>query len=177
MRRRPVGRQLSRYLPLRGSNGPTREARRLGNHAQYTGGERLWPNRRRDPQPASELLGCLLWRRLMGEIVLDAGPMKPGLHIYAHCRRGRRRGVAIVAINLDQIRPATLALPFPAARYTLTADYLQSETVKLNGTPIALAGDALPTIRGVKARAGHFILSPASINFLAVPAASNRACR
>lgn len=128
-------------------------------------------------KPRPNYWGALLWRRLMGEVVLDAGPPRPGLHIYAHCLQGRRGGVAIAAINLDRARPAILALAQNAERYTLTANDLQSGTVMLNGKPLTLAGDNLPAIRGVKLKAGHVTLAPASITFFSLASAKHSACR
>lgn len=127
-------------------------------------------------KPRPNYWTALLWRRLMGEVVLDAGPLMSGLHIYAHCLRGQQGGVAIAAINFDQTGTASLKIPFPAVRYTLKADHIQSETVKLNGTELALAGDTLPEIHGEEIKAGSIILPSVSITFLAVPAASNRGC-
>ena len=129
-------------------------------------------------RPRPDYWAALLWRRLMGETVLDAGPIQPGLHVYAQCLRDRPGGVAVVAINLDTAKPASLQLSAAAERYTLTADQLQSGTVKLNGRPLALtAGDELPALRSARAPAGRLTLAPASITFLAVPGAANRACR
>ena len=128
--------------------------------------------------PRPDYWAALLWRRLMGDTVLDAGPVEPGLHVYAQCLRGRSGGVALLALNLDRTRPAVLDLPTAAERYTLTADQLQSGTVKLNGRPLALtAEDAIPALTPARAPRGQLTLAPASITFLAIPAAANRACR
>ena len=70
--------------------------------------------------PRPNYWAALLWRRLMGETVLDAGQNRGDLHVYAHCLRGRPGGVALVAINLSTTATAQLALPVPAERYTLT---------------------------------------------------------
>lgn len=127
--------------------------------------------------PRPSYWAALLWHRLMGETVLDAGPLKPGLHIYAHCLRGQRGGVTIAAINLDRTRSAEMALPFPSTRYGLTADHLESETVKLNGVTLRSRGDVLPVIRGQRTPAGQISLPPVSITFFAVREASNRQCQ
>lgn len=127
--------------------------------------------------PRPNYWSALLWRRLMGETVLDAGPDRPGLHIYAHCLRGRAGGVALAAINLSQTQQARLLLPSAAERYSLAADQLQARTVKLNGKALALAGNRLPRIRPVHLRAGEATLAPATITFLALPSAGNAACR
>jgi hypothetical protein len=129
-------------------------------------------------QPRPSYWAALLWRRLMGETVLDAGPLQPGLHVYAHCLRDRPGGVALVAINLDRSTPGALDLPTAAQRYTLSADQLQSGGVKLNGRPLALgADDQLPALVPARAGRGPVILAPASITFLALPDAGNPACR
>jgi hypothetical protein len=129
-------------------------------------------------RPRPSYWAAVLWRRLMGEAVLDAGPLQPGLHLYAHCLRGRPGGVGLVAINLDRAEPATLELPIAAQRYTLTADTLQSATVKLNGRTLAMTpDDQLPALRPASAPRGRLGLAPASITFLALPGAANPACR
>lgn len=128
--------------------------------------------------PRPSYWAAVLWRRLMGERVLDAGAAaKPGLHVYAHCLRGRPGGVALVAINLDRSKAAGLSLPVAAERYTLQADELMGGEVKLNGRLLRLADDRLPAIRPTGMRAGPMALEPASINFLAVRGARNAQCR
>jgi len=129
-------------------------------------------------QPRPSYWAALLWRNLMGETVLDAGESRPGLHVYAHCLRGRPGGVGLVAINLDKAAAATLELPTAAERYALTADELQSGAVKLNGKELALLpGDRLPVLKPAKAAKGAQTLAPASITFLAIPDARAKACR
>ena len=127
--------------------------------------------------PRPSYWAALLWHRVMGETVLDAGSPRPGLHVYAHCLPGRRGGVGVVAINLDRTQPASLALPFASDRYALTADELQGKDVRLNGRVLKLAGDRLPAITGKKTRAGTTMLAPTSITFFGVPSAGNPACR
>lgn len=128
--------------------------------------------------PRPNYWAAVLWRRLMGNVVLDAGPApQPGLHLYAHCLRDRPGGVALVALNLDRTRPAQLSLPAGAERYALTGDSLLGESVKLNGRPLTLRGDQLPAIRPDRSPSGAVTLEPASITFLAVPGVANPACR
>jgi hypothetical protein len=131
--------------------------------------------------PKPSYWGALLWRKLMGATVLDAGvPVREGLHMYAHCLRGTPGGVALLVINTDRNAQQTLSLPQGGERYTLTAggSDLQVKTVQLNGQALALgAGDALPTLTGVPAPAGNTTFSPASITFLAFSEAGNAACR
>jgi hypothetical protein len=129
-------------------------------------------------EPRPSYWAAVLWRRLMGTTVLDAGPIRPGLHVYAQCLRDRPGGVAYVAINLDRTKPAALELPSAAQRYTLTSDDLVGQTVKLNGRVLKLAADdQLPPLAGIKAPKGKLMLAPASITFLAFPDAGAAACR
>jgi len=131
--------------------------------------------------PKPNYWGALLWRKLMGTTVLESGvPIQAGLHLYAHCLRGTPGGVALLAINTDRDTARSLTLPAAAERYTLSAPTrdLQSRTVQLNGTELALgANDALPALTGAATPAGEVSLAPATITFLALPEAGNDACR
>lgn len=129
--------------------------------------------------PRPNYWGALLWRRLMGTTVLDSGvPIEPGLHVYAHCLRGIAGGVALLAINNDRNDARTLTLPDASERYTLDATILQGATVRLNGSTLSLeSSDQLPRLAGVPMPAGSIALAPATITFLTIPEAGNRACR
>ena len=73
-----------------------------------------------DFAPRPDYWAALLWRRLMGTTVLDPGSSSvPGLHLYAHCLRGKPGGVALLAINADRAASRMLELPTAASRYTL----------------------------------------------------------
>ena len=115
----------------------------------------------------------------MGTTVLDAGvPIQSGLHVYAHCLRDMPGGVAVLVINTDRIAPHALQLRTPSLRYTLDAASLTDSDVRLNGTPLRLgAADALPAIAGIATAADVVTFAPASITFLAIPEAANKACR
>lgn len=127
--------------------------------------------------PRPNYWAALLWHRLMGTTVLDAGPVQPGLHVYAQCLRDRPGGVAVLAINNSRDRPRMLDLPTPAARYTLSAMRLEDPTLRLNGQALALGpGDALPPLHGEPAKAGLVRLAPATITFFAIADARNPAC-
>lgn len=128
-------------------------------------------------EPRPNYWAAVLWRRLMGEIALDAGPIRPGFHIYAHCLRGRAGGVALAAINLDRSHAASLSLSFPAERYTLSAEDLEGQAIRLNGKPLRMVGDRLPAIHSQPLPAREVSLAPATITFLAVPGAANPVCR
>ena len=127
-------------------------------------------------RPRPNYWAALLWRRLMGTIVLDAG-VHHGMHLYAHCRRGVRGAVTLLAINTDRTTAATLRLPVSSERYTLSADDLQSAEVKLNGTALELGpNDELPRFAAVTSPPGSVEIGPATITFLTVGDAKNPAC-
>jgi hypothetical protein len=127
-------------------------------------------------RPRPNYWAALLWRRLMGTIVLDAGTHH-GTRLYAHCRRGVRGAVTLLAINTDRTIAATLRLPVTSERYTLSADDLQSASVKLNGTALELGpNDDLPRFAAVTSPPGSVEIAPATITFLTVADAKNPAC-
>jgi len=128
-------------------------------------------------QPRPNYWCALLWRKLMGTTVLDAGlPATADLHLYAHTLRDRPGGVALLALNTDRKAERVLTLPLAAERYTLSAEPLQGGPLALNGIPLALdAGGNVPSLTGVATPPGALILPPASITFLAVPSAGNTA--
>jgi heparanase 1 len=130
-------------------------------------------------EPRAKYWGALLWRRLMGTTVLDAGvPIAMGLHIYAHCQRGTPGGVSLLVINNDRSAAHAVMLPVTSMRYTLDAAELSATEIRLNGSMLKLgAGDRLPAMQGSPAAAGNSTFEPASITFLAMPNAANKACR
>ena len=106
-------------------------------------------------------------------------PIQAGLHVYAHCQKDTPGGVALLVINTDRNAPHALTLPVPprsATRWTPQTCWMSS--VRLNGQPLALgADDELPAIAGVPTAAGTLTFAPATITFLAIPEAGNKACR
>ena len=127
-------------------------------------------------RPRPNYWAALMWRALMGTVVLDAGVHKE-VHVYAHCRRGVRGGVTLLAINTSRTEAAALRLPAASERYTLSADDLQGADVKLNGTVLALGpnGD-LPEPAGVASPPDAIGLPPATMTFLTIANAGNSAC-
>lgn len=127
-------------------------------------------------QPNASYWGAVLWRRLMGTRVLDAGPLRPGLHLYAHCQRGTRGGVTLLAINMRD-SSAAIEVAGPADVYALTSTALQSRTVLLNGRPLVLRpDDTLPPMAPVRAKGDRVTVAPTSIAFIALPNARNGNC-
>jgi heparanase 1 len=129
--------------------------------------------------PRPNYWAALLWRKLMGTIVLEPGTSSvPRLQVYAHCLRGKRGGVALLAINKDRVNSQSFDLPIPARRHTLTAAKLTDKTIQMNGRDVRLgARDELPSLEGEPVAAGRLELAPASITFLAIADAANPACQ
>lgn len=130
-----------------------------------------------DPRP--NYWSALLWHKLMGTTVLDAGAApSPDVHLYAHCLIGVPGGVAVLAINADRTAEATLETPLAASRYLLSAEKLDGPDISLNGQTLRLgAGDQLPALEGSAAAAGKVALPAASITFLTFATAGNANCR
>ncbi len=127
--------------------------------------------------PRPSFWAAVLWRRLMGPIVLDAGVKRDGLHVYAHCLAKRKGGVALAVLNLNSEHLDKLSIPLGGLRYTLTAPDIQSRTLELNGRGLSLQRkDKMPVMQG-SPTTGSLLLPPASITFVAFPQARNPACR
>ncbi|GAC1425889.1 MAG: hypothetical protein NVSMB62_23190 [Acidobacteriaceae bacterium] len=129
--------------------------------------------------PRPNYWAALLWRRLMGSTVLDAGiPSQPGLHVYAHCLKDKPGGIALLVIQNDRSAPHSLELPLGSERYTLSARTLTDTQVLLTEAGLALgANDQLPALQPAPAAKGTLSFAPATVTFLAIPQAANQACR
>lgn len=129
--------------------------------------------------PRPNYWAALLWRRLMGTIVLDAGlPEQSGFHVYAHCARDMPDGVALLVINNDRRIRRKLTLSAASQRYTLTSAKPADGNVQLNGATLLLgSSDRIPALNGEAAGAGTIVFAPATITFVTVADAGNTSCR
>jgi hypothetical protein len=129
-----------------------------------------------DPKP--NYWAALLWSRNMGPVVLDPGVAKDqAVRIYAHCMKGTKGGVAILALNTDAGNEKTVSIPVAADRYSLTAPDLAGRKVLLNGAELEAAADgSVPEFKGQPVKAGTVALAPASITFLTIKSAGNKSC-
>jgi heparanase len=128
--------------------------------------------------PRPNYWGALLWRKLMGSTVLDAGlSIAAGQHVYAHCQRDRPDGVTLLVVNNDS-NTHVLETPLAGKRYTLSAEPLESGDVELNGRVLKLGeNDDLPPLEGAATSAGSVEFAPATITFLTLEEAANENCR
>lgn len=127
--------------------------------------------------PRPNYWAAVLWRRLVGDVVLDSGKSEGNLRVYAHCMRGSVGGVTLIALNLGRTGDIKLDLPASGSRYTLTADNLEATLIKLNGRHLHLVGESLPALPGQAFRSGSMKLEPSSITYLTLPDANNAACK
>ncbi|HYK75832.1 MAG TPA: hypothetical protein VEV16_02555 [Daejeonella sp.] len=115
--------------------------------------------------PKPNYWAALLWAKLMGTEVFEAGEGKPGVYLFAHNTKGHVGGITLLVINTNKTT-AGINLPTEAQQYTLTAKELQAKTVQLNGEELKLTADEqLPPINGQAVKAGDITLAPFSISF------------
>ena len=128
--------------------------------------------------PRPNYWAALLWHKLMGTTVLDAGASpSPEVKLFAQCTAAQPGKVTLLALNISHTETVQMQLAEKSERYTLTADELQGKVAKLNGQPLGLnAAGELPRMRGVSAAAGSVALAPLSISFF-VADAKNSECR
>ena len=130
-------------------------------------------------EPRPNYWAALLWHKLMGTTVLDAGAApSPNIHLYAQCMRDKPGGVVVLAINADKSASQMVETPIGVDRYTLTAKDLLAKTVELNGRELILGeGDVMPPMIGIRERTRHLNVAPESISFFAFPLAHNASCQ
>ncbi len=118
--------------------------------------------------PRPNYWAALLWNKLMGTKVYEAGTLKEGMDIFAHNLKGSKNGMAVLIVNtLDS--ESSIVIPSSAEQYLLTADGddLQTKKIKLNGEVLSLiSGETLPAIEGKKVEAGEIQVPPHCILFL-----------
>ena len=118
-----------------------------------------------DPRP--NYFAVLLWNRIMGTTVYNAGEeIREGAHVFAHSRRDGKDGIAYLIINNSETDATTVELPKTAEVYKLHADTLRATVMKLNGRELVLGeNNELPDLSPV-AMEGTLTLEPATIAFV-----------
>jgi len=117
--------------------------------------------------PKPDYWAALLWAKLMGTKVYEAGKGAAGVYIFAHNMKGHKDGITLLVLNANKV-PAAINIASGGEQYTLSSNDLQSDHVQLNGEDLKLSGDdRLPAIKGKKINAGNVELPSASITFIA----------
>ncbi len=119
-------------------------------------------------EPRPNYFAALLWNRLMGSTVYDAGePVREGAHVYCHSRKDGKEGRVYLVINNSTTDATTVALPKDAVQYLLTGDgKLRSRVMLLNGKPLVLGeNDELPCLCGETVAAGEVTLPAGACAF------------
>ncbi|WP_435358011.1 hypothetical protein [Emticicia sp. SJ17W-69] len=117
--------------------------------------------------PRPNYWAALLWNKLMGTEVYEAGSLSSGVDIFAHNLKGKsKKGRTLLILNTNDTETA-IVIPNAGTQYLLTADELLTKKVKLNGQELKLkADDNVPTLKGDKIKAGVLKLPAHSIVFL-----------
>ncbi len=119
-------------------------------------------------EPRPNYWAALLWNKLMGIKVYDAGTSTDGVDIFVHNLKDSKDGFAVLIVNSNDAE-SSIEIPAVAEQYLFTADgkNLQTKTVKLNSEILKLKpNDTLPEIEGKKVDAGAIRIPPYSIMFL-----------
>jgi len=126
-------------------------------------------------EPRPDYWASVLWRRLMGQRVLDVGRTEVDdlVRVYAHCSYQRPGAVTVLAINLDAKNDVRIEIDGLSSSdkelYVLTSDALDSSDLMLNGTLLRDEDGVLPPLdperigtrpADVPARAMAFIVYP-----------------
>ena len=134
-----------------------------------------------DPRP--DYWASVLWRRLMGQGVLDVERRAVDEHVrlYAHCTYQRPGAVTVLAINLDaenSVRIEVDAIPNSGKElYLLTSESLTSSDLMLNGTLLRDDNGALPALTPARVGGAPVDVPPRAMAFVVYPNAGALACQ
>lgn len=129
-------------------------------------------------EPRPDFWAALLWKRTMGDTVLDPAFSKDqSLRVYAQCAKAGKGAVALLVLNTDTEHEQVITVPLASERLTLTSQNLISASASLNGEELRVNPDgSVGTFRSKHENAGQLHLPPASITFLTISSARNSSC-
>jgi hypothetical protein len=133
-----------------------------------------------DPRP--DYWASVLWRRLMGQGVLDVGrkAVDDYVRVYAHCTYQRPGAVTLLAINLDADHSVRIEADGMSNRskelYLLTSDALDSADLMLNGTVLRDDNGTLPVLDPDRVGNDPIDIPPRAMAFIVYPEAEAVAC-
>jgi heparanase 1 len=134
--------------------------------------------------PNPDYWASLLWKRLMGRVVLAVHPAgdDPAVRAYAHCTPDGGGGMSLLVVNLHSDQHARVRVEgydtSGARLYRVTAPSLTSADVLLNGEPLRFHDD-VPAIEPQMGAVtdGTIDLPEASYAFAVLPDANAGACK
>ncbi|WP_022681791.1 hypothetical protein [Sphingobium bisphenolivorans] len=127
-------------------------------------------------EPRPNYWAAVLWRRLMGTIVLGPpSPTSPDMRLYAHCLRGSSGGVALLALNTGDA-PQKLATGPDTKAWIMTGQPLDSTTIRVNGEVPRISSNGMISQLSGRVVRGEVQIPAKSLAFLAVSGANNPAC-
>lgn len=119
-----------------------------------------------DPRP--NYWAAFLWNKIMGTTVYQTDFEVEGADVFVHNLKGSSGGFGVLMVNPSESE-TSISIPAKAEKYLLTADELQSKTVRLNGEILELTSDGkLPNVSGESIAAGTVKIPAHSILFLAI---------
>ena len=134
-------------------------------------------------EPRPDYWASVLWRRLMGERVLDVSrtAVDDYVRVYAHCSEGPPGTVGVLVINLLEDETVRIKLNGITSErqeiYILTSDALDSKDIMLNGTVLRDDNGTLPLLEPVIMDGGALDIPPLAMAFILFPFENAAACR
>jgi heparanase 1 len=134
-----------------------------------------------DPRP--DYWASVLWRRLMGERVLDVSRTAADdyVRVYAHCTQGPPGTVAVLVINLLEDETVRMKLNGITSKrqeiYLLTSDALDSKDIMLNGAVLRDDNGVLPPLEPDVMDGGPLDIPPRAMAFILYPFENAPACQ
>ncbi|UYW02028.1 hypothetical protein K5I29_03720 [Flavobacterium agricola] len=119
--------------------------------------------------PKPNYWAALLWSKLMGTEVYEAGKGEPGVYLFAHNTKNTNNSLTLLVINTNE-KEIELNLSENAKQFTLTSDKLEGTEVFLNGNKLAITeADELPEIIGKDVKKGIVKIPAYSLSFFTLP--------
>jgi heparanase 1 len=116
--------------------------------------------------PRPNYWAALLWNKLMGNQVYEAGSLETGVDIFVHNLKNKSKGKTVLILNTNKMA-TKINIPSEAKQYLLTAEELLTKKVSLNGKMLQMtSNDELPVIQGKNVKQGSVELPAYGIMFL-----------
>ncbi len=128
-------------------------------------------------EPRPNYWAALLWRRMMGPVVLGVpAAERGGLRIFAHCLPEMKGGVGLLVLNTGDV-DESVSVAGAGLMWRMQADDFDRGSLAINGVQPSVAADgALIGLSGRRFDRG-FTVPARSITFASVSGAANPQCR